>query len=483
MSLIVGCPCGVEFVVPADRAGRDVKCRKCGARVHVPAPQEDSNPLAMIGFVLALVGFCFVMVTAPIGLGCSVAGLRKEANKGLAIAGTIICSLQCVLLVFFVVEIYILGNLAWMVGREVKEVVVEVKDQMKDAFAAGHTRATIKRAEQLIDKNTADIGSLPDDAQGTTLIKQRKDGWHRSLKYEVNDGELTTYTISSAGPDGEWDTRDDIDETSPTMAPDNSAEAILLMRDSRRDRKTAGLNWVCTVEPVDADRKKVLSTVVALTGDSRLGSKATEAIIRWGNDNDLKRVVRNRRLAAAAAVEILVVLNNEAKVLTYLNDPDTTARARLALTDWETNDAELVAQCHKDLRTKNRQQSALQQLMLLDIEAPVRSKIKRTLYDQLTTRGIQPDNTASAFDLLEKLGLTADDVPNMMSAYETTRNDGALAFLEQHKNAEMLAHFAKVLNRAGAVSSHAAAFLVRLGPVAESFLWPALNDTKLRQNS
>ena len=191
------------------------------------------------------------------------------------------------------------------------------------------------------------------------------------------------------------------------MAPNNAAEAVLLIRDSRYDRKTAGLNWVCTVEPIDADRKKVLNAVVALTGDSRLGTRATEAIIRWGNDDDLQRIVRNRRLAPATAVEILVLLQNEKKVITYLNHPDPAARekARLALTDWETNDSELVAQCHKDLQTKNRQQSALKQLMLLDIEAPVRSKIKRTLYDELTTREIQPENTAPAFDLLEKLGL------------------------------------------------------------------------------
>ena len=100
MSLVATCECGAQFTVKSRYAGKRVRCKRCGGPAHVPHHNQgtpvtssvrpatvESNPLVIIGFVFAMLGFCFATLTAPIGLGCSIVGLRRRANHGLAVAG------------------------------------------------------------------------------------------------------------------------------------------------------------------------------------------------------------------------------------------------------------------------------------------------------------------------------------------------------------------------------------------------------------
>lgn len=50
---------------------------------------NDSNGVAMAGFVCSLMGLISCGLLSPVGLILSMMGMGKQANKGLAIAGLV----------------------------------------------------------------------------------------------------------------------------------------------------------------------------------------------------------------------------------------------------------------------------------------------------------------------------------------------------------------------------------------------------------
>ena len=110
-------------------------CEKCGTPVqapenqapsynapqYAPAAKQDSNGMAIGGFVCSLVGLllCCGGIVSIIGLVLSIIGLSKSkqmngSGKGLAIAGIIIGALGAVATIFTII-LYAIGALGTIV--------------------------------------------------------------------------------------------------------------------------------------------------------------------------------------------------------------------------------------------------------------------------------------------------------------------------------------------------------------------------------
>jgi len=149
-----------------------------------PPLRSQTNGLGIGGFVVSLVGILTCGVISPIALILSLLALKKQP-RGLAIAGTVIGGVGTLLVAGIAV--------AWVTIPEIKQVF-----QTSIAMAEAHT---------IIESNRGENDALPSDEEGNRLIEDIEDGWGNPLQYEL-DGE--TFIVRSAGPDGEFDTADDI---------------------------------------------------------------------------------------------------------------------------------------------------------------------------------------------------------------------------------------------------------------------------------
>ncbi|MBX2851534.1 MAG: hypothetical protein KTR15_07305 [Phycisphaeraceae bacterium] len=66
--------------------------------------------------------------------------------------------------------------------------------------------------EDYVNRN----GQLPESPQGTALIQSERDTWGNALKYDKLAGSAQDYRLASAGPDGQFNTPDDIVQTFAT---------------------------------------------------------------------------------------------------------------------------------------------------------------------------------------------------------------------------------------------------------------------------
>jgi len=161
-----------------------------GAPAYGP-PRPQENTLGLIGFIVSLAGF-FVCIAAPVGLMLSVMGLRREP-KGFAVAGTIIGTLA-MLMWLGVVAIYGAVILACIgFGAAVQPDL--------------QTRVALQSARHKIENVRGPGGRIPVEAEGNGLIQGMQDYWKRQLRYEPKEGG---FNIRSAGPDGQFNTSDDI---------------------------------------------------------------------------------------------------------------------------------------------------------------------------------------------------------------------------------------------------------------------------------
>jgi len=144
--------------------------------------------MGIAGFVASLVGILTCGLASPIGLILSLIGLGKEP-KGLAIAGTVIGGAGSLL--FLVMGLSFLAGIA--VG------LLEEVDPPDEAWLGFAAQAIVVRAGL--------TGELPSVDEGHELIAEFEDSWGNALRYEPSGDD---FTIRSAGPDGLFDTSDDI---------------------------------------------------------------------------------------------------------------------------------------------------------------------------------------------------------------------------------------------------------------------------------
>jgi len=114
----------------------------------------------------------------------------------------------------------IIGLLATLVGTQVLK-------QIEQARVAT-TKANLKTLDAAVSQFYMELGQLPSEEMGLNALVEAppgleekwtgylreneipKDGWKREFKFETVPGTLHGFVIRSSGPDGEFDTDDDL---------------------------------------------------------------------------------------------------------------------------------------------------------------------------------------------------------------------------------------------------------------------------------
>ncbi len=392
---------------------------------------------------------------APIALVVSIVGMRGKHNFGFAIAGFSISGFQTIALVVAIIWLVLIGQFAWWAGNEATEIVQKAADDMKQFAMRETTKATIDIAEKVIDDNTRATDRLPDEEEGNEMIKHHKDAWGKPLRFEHNTTEQATYSIRSAGRDGQWDTDDDIGQVSPTSAPANVPEALALLNSLEPHRKEAGLDWANETSPDEHDARKMIDALIALLGDENVKSESRRALSRWISDDDLPRLIAatertNNPIDGALIIEILAERDDREGVLALINHPYplTRNKADAVLRKWDVEAKEIVEQCLRDFDTPPRQRAALQRLDAMEFDEMQKTELADALYDALSTRTI----TAACIDLATSLyvKLTTVDEEGLKKHVTLLNKPAGSIWVEE--------------------------YLTRLGPVAEPFVIPLLNE-------
>lgn len=159
---------------------------------HCPAP---SNGLGVAGFVTSLVGLvlCGGLI-CPIGLLMSMVAMFKRP-RGLAIAGFIIGLIGSAWIVLAVLFIFVLG--------------IGVAGVAAMGFGFVEAGVDANEIHKSVSSYYRSSGALPSTLEALTLDPETLiDPWGNPYRYEV-DADGRHYSISTAGPDGVWETEDD----------------------------------------------------------------------------------------------------------------------------------------------------------------------------------------------------------------------------------------------------------------------------------
>lgn len=151
-----------------------------------------ANYLGTTGLVFSILGLVTCGVLSPIGLLLSLIGLTGKRRGG-AIAGVILA----------LIGLAIPGALLF---SEIKEHREHERDRVVQ-----QARATLESARVKIDEKRAEEKALPDGIAGNRLLLKEgfRDPWNGEIRYELHDDERS-YSLRSSGPDGRFDTRDDV---------------------------------------------------------------------------------------------------------------------------------------------------------------------------------------------------------------------------------------------------------------------------------
>ena len=114
----------------------------------------------------------------------------------------------------------IIGLLATLVGTQVLKQIHQAK--------IATTKANLKTLHAAVSQFYMELGQLPSEEMGLQALVEAppgleekwtgyltekeipKDGWKNDFKFEVVPGTTSSFVIRSAGPDGEFDTDDDL---------------------------------------------------------------------------------------------------------------------------------------------------------------------------------------------------------------------------------------------------------------------------------
>jgi len=157
-----------------------------------PPLPPATNGLGLAGFIVSITGLVLTCgILCPVGFVISLFALRREP-RGFAIAGAVIGAV---------------GSLfALVVGAGIFFLVTGMTEAVKTGTGPIQTVFALTEAVSTIEEEKAEKGRLPNVVQGNELIARIHDGWKRPLRYEPHED---SFTIRSAGADGEFDTSDD----------------------------------------------------------------------------------------------------------------------------------------------------------------------------------------------------------------------------------------------------------------------------------
>lgn len=236
---------------------------------YEPMPAEQSNGLAIAGFVCAIVGIFSVGLLAPIALILSLVALSRPGGRGFAIAGIVI-SLLSMCMGLFILLICLPLILAAL-GLGIAAAVLMLAEPEKVELTSDMFNIVI--AAKLYEEEQ---GVLPADL---SLLKMREsvrsDPWGNPYEYHFIDQD-PGFDIISWGEDGESGTEDDVyltklDETW------EAAGNIVFEIDEKDDRGTVTFKIGDRTITAHGDEKGGRVTIdlgdriIELTGDEEGG--------------------------------------------------------------------------------------------------------------------------------------------------------------------------------------------------------------------
>jgi hypothetical protein len=165
-----------------------------------PSPTVDSNRAGVIGMVLSIIGFCLCglwLLTIP-GLIISLIGLRKEPRTA-AIAGSVVGAIG--VLEFLVMGPLVLAILLPAIGR--------AREHSQEIVTISQIQVIEEACAVYKDAHQQYPTSLDVLVQGKYFDDEiANDHWGNQIRLEFNGD--TPPVITSAGPDGIFDTEDDL---------------------------------------------------------------------------------------------------------------------------------------------------------------------------------------------------------------------------------------------------------------------------------
>lgn len=169
--------------------------------------EQQSNGLGVAGFVLSLVGFLSCGLLCIPGALMSAIAMRRQP-RGLAIAGLIIGLVGSLFSLVILALIALIGFGAVLGAVGLAGLVPEFQAQIELAALT-----------EQVDEHIDSTGSLPPTL--STMNSQPLftiDPWGTNYRYVPSTVDLS-FTITSAGPDGTFDTADDINNDAFTPSP------------------------------------------------------------------------------------------------------------------------------------------------------------------------------------------------------------------------------------------------------------------------
>lgn len=180
------------------------------------------NWAAFVGFLLALISPLTLFLAAPLALLFSLFGLRRSPRKMATVATVLSLAGTGVLTLF------VLGSVRH--HHHVRHVARNHKQITETRVILEQARASIA------DWRDQHANHLPDLALGMEMTVAWRDAWERELYYEpVRKGCL----VRSAGPDGKFQTRDDVTVGVEGLPGDGPVEEVLSSASSAGDGDSA----------------------------------------------------------------------------------------------------------------------------------------------------------------------------------------------------------------------------------------------------
>ncbi len=168
-----------------------------------PAPRHrsDWNWWGFWGFIMSIGSFATAGFASPLAFLVSANGLRKsKGRRKLAVTGTAF-SLLGILLASAIVH-----NVATE-GHRVAEARKERVTARQMAIQMADAKLQILDAKKELRRFRDNNDGLPTGIDGNMLLIKYADPWGESLRFEP---EQESATIRSAGPDGKFNSKDDV---------------------------------------------------------------------------------------------------------------------------------------------------------------------------------------------------------------------------------------------------------------------------------
>ncbi len=464
------------------------------ASTSMPGPQP-SNQAAIVGFILSLLSLFGCLILAPVSLFVSLRGLKMENERGLAIAGIVIGSIQSVVLLgvvaYFAVVAIAVGGLFAAMATITGDAMVEF-DRMLS------TETALDEAERRIVQYSNAEGEWPEQEVGNAIVGEIVDGWGNAVFFE-KDHE--SWWVASAGNDGIPGTFDDVERRRPAndfldsdgpedplpVFPSPSSEADTIESVEEALQRTAsskpsdvllGLRWLRENDPVPLQRKHVVESMLALCQQPHARRQAVEVIQKWVYETEMQAVQDHLQKLEGGGSSVedreLVRILGEAEsshgLLGLVNHPlaDLRLEARRLLQQREGIHGEWVDQSVADLQKNDRCEYAMQWLERAEVIAEKKNVICRAVNPLVKADDFR--QRRAALQVLRRWGPLPVNIDALADV-------GALDLLVTIHDKRVLEKLGEMLERWPVDFQKAAAEMRRIGPASETYIWPMIANS------